>query len=168
LKRNIFFAFQIALLTLVMQAMATAQQASSAEQQNDADAQVQQMREEHRGERKKIVAANVPLTEQEAAQFWSVYDRYRSEMATKVYDPRYALIKEYAQSYAKMTEDQADSFITRWVALDSEVAQVQAQYVPEFEKVISRKKTAKFFQVDRRVTLMFELQLAGKVPLLQP
>jgi Spy/CpxP family protein refolding chaperone len=156
-----------------MQAVAAAQQPSpaqtssvTAEQQDDAN--VQQLREEHRGERRKIIAANLPLTETEATQFWPLYDRYRNEMGTKIYDVRYALIKEYAQNYANMTEDQAASFIRRWVSLDSDVGQIQGQYVPEFEKVISRKKTAKFFQVDRRVTMMFELKLANMIPLVNP
>ena len=163
----------LALLTFFMQAIAAAQQPTPAQGSNGTaeqanDAAVQQLREEHRSQRRKIVVANLPLTETEAAKFWPVYDRYRYEMATKIYDVRYALIKEYAQNYENMTEDQADSFIKQWVSLDDASAQLQEQYVPEFEKVISRKKTAIFFQVDRRVTLMFELQLSGKVPLVQP
>jgi Spy/CpxP family protein refolding chaperone len=156
-----------------MQGIVAAQQSSpaqssnlTAEQQDDAN--LEQMREEHRSQRRKIVAANLPLTETEAAKFWPLYDRYRKEMAAKVYDVRYALIKEYAQNYANMTEDQADSFITRWLSLDSDNAQIQERYVPEFEKVISRKKTAIFFQVDRRVTTMFDLKLSQLVPLVQP
>ena len=172
MKRNISRTFHLALLAFVMQAMAAAQQPTPAQSSNvttaQADATVEQLREEHRSQRRKIVVANLPLTETEATKFWPVYDRYRNEMAAKVYDIRYALIKEYAQNYENMTEDQADSFIRRWVSLDDASAQLQEQYVPEFEKVISRKKTAIFFQVDRRVTLMFELQLAGKVPLVQP
>jgi hypothetical protein len=132
------------------------------------DANVQQMREEHRSQRRKIVAANLPLTETEATKFWPLYDRYRNEMGTKIYDVRYALIKEYAQNYANMTEDQADTFITRWLSLDSDNAQIEERYVPEFEKVISRKKTAMFFQVDRRVTMMFDLKLSELIPLVQP
>ena len=169
MKRNILLTFHLALLACVMQAMAVAKQASPAQSSNmTADAKVEQLREEHRSQRRKIVAANLPLTETEASKFWPLYDRYRNEMATKIYDVRYALIKEYAQNYGNMTEDQADSFITRWVSLDSDTAQLQGHYVPEFEKVISRKKTMIFFQVDRRVTMMFELQLAGKIPLVEP
>jgi Spy/CpxP family protein refolding chaperone len=156
-----------------MQAVAAAQQPSpaqtssvTAEQQDDAT--VQQMREEHRSQRRKIVAANLPLTETEATKFWPLYDRYRNEMGTKIYDVRYALIKEYAQNYANMTEDQADTFITRWLSLDSDNAQIEERYVPEFEKVISRKKTAMFFQVDHRVTMMFDLKLVELIPLVNP
>ena len=61
-----------------------------------ADDTVQLMRQDIRSERKKIVAANLPLTEEEAVKFWPTYDRYVVEHS-KIYDIRYALIKEYAK-----------------------------------------------------------------------
>jgi len=131
------------------------------------DANVQLMRADIRSERKKIVAANMPLTETEAMKFWPLYDRYIGE-TIKVNDVRYALIKEYAQNYDAMTDVQADSFIKRWVALDGDNAQLRLKYIPEFQKVISRKKTAMFFQIDRRLAMMIELQLASGVPLVKP
>lgn len=137
----------------------------SKEQVNDAD--IQLMRQDIRAERKKIVAANMPLTETEAPKFWPVYDRYIAE-TIKVNDVRYALIKEYAQGYQAMTEEQARNFINRWLTLDGDNTQLRLKFVPEFEKVISPKKTAMFFQIDRRVAMMIELQLASQVPLVQP
>jgi hypothetical protein len=138
---------------------------ATAEQVNDA--YMQMMRQDIRSERKKIVAANMPLTETEATQFWPVYDRYIAE-AIKVNDVRYALIKEYAQNQETMTDAQADSLIKRWVALDGDNTQLRLKYIPEFEKVISRKKTAMFFQIDRRIAMMIELQLASQIPLVKP
>jgi hypothetical protein len=135
------------------------------EQVNDAN--IQLMRQDIRSERKKIVAANMPLTETEAAKFWPVYDRYIAE-TIKVNDVRFALLKEYAKNYDTATEEQADSFIKRWLALDQDNTQLRLKYIPEFEKVISHKKTAMFFQIDRRVSMLIELQLASQVPLIKP
>ncbi|HWC16953.1 MAG TPA: hypothetical protein VG498_08050 [Terriglobales bacterium] len=131
------------------------------------DANVQLMRQDIRAERKKLVAANMPLTETEATKFWPLYDRYITE-TIKVNDRRYAMIKEYAQMYESPTAEQADNFIKRWVALDEDNAQLRLKFVPEFEKVISNQKTALFFQIDRRVGMMIELQLAQQIPLLKP
>jgi len=136
----------------------------TAEQVNDAN--IQLMRQDIRAERKKIVAANMPLTETEATKFWPLYDRYIGE-TIKVNDARYGLIKEYAQNYSNMTDAQADDFIKRWIALDGDNTQLRLKYVPEFEKVISPKKTALFFQIDRRLSMMIELQLASQVPLVK-
>jgi hypothetical protein len=135
------------------------------EQVNDAN--IQLMRQDIRAERKKVVAANMPLTEAEAIKFWPVYDRYIAE-TIKVNDVRFALLKEYAKNYDTTSEEQADSFIKRWLSFDQDNTQLRLKYIPEFEKVISHKKTAMFFQVDRRVSMMIELQLAAQVPLVKP
>src|SRR5215470_18444149 len=120
-----------------------------------------------RAQRKKIVAANMPLTETEATKFWPLYDRYVAE-TIKINDARFALIKEYAQNYSDMSDAQADDFIKRWIAFDGDSTQLRLKYIPEFEKVISHKKTALFFQMDRRLSMMVELQLASQVPVVKP
>src|SRR5262249_53003458 len=137
----------------------------TAEQVNDAN--IQLMRQDIRAQRKKIVAANLPLTETEATKFWVVYDQYIAETIT-INDGRYALIKDYAKNYENMTDDQSDTFIERWLGFDNEDTQLRLRYVPEFQKVISHRKTAMFFQIDRRIGMMLNLQLAGQVPLVKP
>jgi hypothetical protein len=174
LKINVAYSCYLSAAVLAAAVMLNAQQPGapaasrpnmSAEQLNDAN--IQLMREDVRAERKKIVAANMPLTETEATKFWPLYDRYIGE-TVKVNDGRYALLKEYAKNYESMTDEQADSFIKRWLALDHDITDVRLRFVPEFEKVISHKKTAMFFQIDRRVAMMIELQLASQVPLVKP
>jgi len=173
MKPNAAAILAVAIIAFSLTAGGSAQQSSppnrgdntKAAQTNDPD--VDSVRAGIRAKRKQIVAANLPLTDAEAAKFWPVYDRYIGD-TIKVNDVRFALIKEYAQNYSNMTDDQADSFIKRWVSLDSDNTQLRLQYIPEFEKVISNKKTAMFFQVDRRVGMMLELEIAGQVPLVNP
>jgi hypothetical protein len=174
LKKNIAFRLCFATAAFVATTGLSAQQAAPSaasgknmteEQVNDAN--VQLMRQDIRSERKKVVAANMPLTETEATKFWPVYDRYIAE-TIKVNDVRFALLEEYAKNFDTATEEQADSFIKRWLALDQDNTQLRLKYISDFEKVISRKKTAMFFQIDRRVSMMIELQLASQVPLIKP
>lgn len=174
LRKNIVFRLCFATAILIATTLLSAQQAAPSptsgknmteEQVNDAN--IQLMRQDIRSERKKVVAANLPLTEAEAVKFWPVYDRYIAE-TIKVNDVRFALLKEYAKNYDATNEEQADSFIKRWIALDQDNTQLRLKYIPEFEKVIPHKKTAMFFQIDRRVSMMIELQLAAQVPLVKP
>jgi hypothetical protein len=109
----------------------------------------------------------MPLTEAEAVKFWPVYDRYIAD-TIKVNDIRYALLKEYARNYQTTTAEQSANFIKRWLALDQDNTQLRLKFIPEFEKVVSSQKTALFLQIDRRVGMMIELQLASQVPLLKP
>ena len=159
---------------LVASVLLAAQQQPKAGKGNDAsmaadranEANIQLMREDIRSRRKQIIAANMPLTDSEATKFWPLYDRYISE-TIKVNDVRYALIKEYAENYQTITDEQSDSFIKRWVALDQDNTQLRLKFIPEFEKVISNKKTALLFHLDRRIVMMIELQLASQVPLVK-
>lgn len=133
------------------------------------DATVELMRKDVRSERKKIIAASMPLTEAEATRFWPVYDQYIAEK-TKVNDQRYAVIKAYAQAYNTnaLTNEQADSLIKRWLSTEQDDSQLRLRFLPEFEKIISNKKAALFFQLDHRLDMIVELQLASQVPLVEP
>ena len=122
------------------------------------------LRRNLRAEKKKVVALNVPLTESEATKFWPVYDQYAAEMS-KHYDEFYALIKDYAANQKTLTDARAIDIIRRWSAIQVELAQTRQRYVPVVEKVLPGKKAALFFQIDRRLYELLDLQIASQVPL---
>ena len=157
-------SFFVAIFTSITYAQEAAPKVSSEQVSDDT---IQLMRQDIRSERKKIVAANLPLTEAEAVKFWPVYDRYVVDRA-KIYDTRFALIKEYAKNYDALTDEQARSLVKGWVKSEEEMAELRLKWMPEFEKVISPKKTAMFYQIDRRLGYMVELQLASQIPLVKP
>ena len=130
------------------------------------DQDVALLRQDVRSQKKQIIASNLQLTDAEAAKFWPVYDQYAAEV-TKLGDQKYALIKEYAQEYGTLTNDQALSLTKRSLALDEEAAQLRSKYVPIFNNVLPATKTATFFQMDRRITELIDLQLASEIPFVQ-
>jgi hypothetical protein len=58
----------------------------------------------------------------------------------KVNDQRSALIKEYADAYNTMTEEQASSYIKRWITVDQDATKLRLNYIPLFEKAIPSKR----------------------------
>ena len=122
------------------------------------------VRRDLRAEKKKIIAMNVPLTEIEATKFWPVYDQYVEDMR-KHNDEFYTIIKDYAANQKTITDAQAISMIRRWSNLQVATAQTRQRYIPQFEKVLPGKKAALFFQVDRRLYLLMDLQTASEIPL---
>jgi hypothetical protein len=131
------------------------------------DLQVNLMRKDLRDQKKQIVAANLPLTGDEAAKFWPVYEAYTQE-TIKINDGRYALFKEYAANYNTMTDAQASNYVRRWNEVDSKFTNLRLEWLPKFEQVLGPKKAAAFFQIERRVGLMIELQLSSILPMVQP
>lgn len=116
--------------------------------------------------KKQVIAANLTLTDSEATRFWPVYEQYSAEFA-KINDERAALVKEYSDEYGTQTDDQADSLVRRWLDVDIAAAQLRQKYVPIFRKVLPGKKAATFFQLDRRISMMIDVQLTSQLPLIQ-
>jgi len=144
----------------------SSQPVASRENGSSVDQEIAMLRSDLRSNRKQVVAANMKLTEIEAEKFWPTYDQYINELV-KINDAKYALIREYLQNM-NMTEDQADSLSKRWLAVDESVVQLRLKYIPIFRRALSAKGTALFFQIDRRVQMMIDLQLASSLPLIEP
>jgi hypothetical protein len=123
------------------------------------------IRRDIRAEKKKLIAANISLTETEATKFWPVYDQYVAEM-TKHNDEFYGLIKDYAANQKTLTDAQASTMIKRWAAIQIGQAQTRQKFIPLFEKVVPARTVARFFQIDRRLYALLDLQVASEVPLI--
>ena len=135
-----------------------------AQSNNISDQDVEMLRTDLRAQRKQIVAQNMTLTADEATKFWPIFDQYRQE-AIKPNDERWAVIKEYAANYSTMTDEQAQDYIKRSTTVDQQLLALRMKYVPVFEKVISPKKTALWYQIDRRVDLLINLQFSAAIPM---
>ena len=166
MRRKMSVVFVLASGCFLAVPVAHAQATASKDSPTVTDQDIQLLRQDLRSEKKQLVAANLTLTDAEATKFWPVYDQYAAEM-TKVGDQKYALIKEYAQNYGSLTDAQAKSLIDRSLALDESIAQLRIKYVPIISSVLPGIKTATFFQIDRRITSLIDLQLASQIPLVQ-
>jgi hypothetical protein len=147
----------------------TGSQASSASTQNNAqitDQDIQLLRQDLRSRKKQLVASNLNLTDDQATKFWPVYNQYIAEQ-TKIHDQKYAIIKEFATSWGTITDAQATDLTKRALAVDDQVAQLRIKYVPNFMQVLPGKLVATFFQIDRRLQMMVDLQLMSQLPLVQ-
>ena len=153
---------------VLMVAFSAAQTTAFAQRETASGVEVERdlalLRRDLRTDKKKLIALNVPLTETEATKFWPVYDQYAGEMS-KIYDEFYSIIREYAANQKTLTDAQASSMINRWAALQIQQAQTRQRYIPIVEKVIPGRKAALFFQVDRRLYGLMDLQVASQIPL---
>ena len=136
---------------------------ASAQPHSVTDQDIEMLRQDIRAQRKEITAQHMTLTADEATKFWPIFDQYRKE-AIKPNDERWALIKEYAASYSTVTDAQANDFMQRATAVDQQLLALRMKYIPVFEKVISAKKTALWYQIDRRIDLLINLQLSASIP----
>jgi hypothetical protein len=53
------------------------------------------------------------------------------------------------------------------IKFDDARTQLRAEFYPKFKKAIGAKQAAKFLQVDNRLTLLVDLEIASAVPIIQ-
>ncbi len=132
---------------------------------NDKD--VALLRQDLRAKAKELITKNLQLTDAEASGFWPLYDQYATEVR-KVNDTRFGLIKHYADIYKTMTAEQADSMAHLLGEADMTIINLRLQYLPKFEQVLPGTKAALFYQLDRRIDSLGNVQMASQLPLIKP
>ena len=165
MKKIAIIGLQIAVL-IGLSSLAGAQTQATVEAKPLTDSDIALLRHDVQGQKMEIITKTMQFTDKEAAAFWPLYRNYASEQQA-VGDQEYQMIKDYAQNYGQMTDDKAADLAQKTFAIEQSRHDIQVKYWPEFEKVLTAKRAAKFYQVDRRLTLMVDLQLAAGIPLMQ-
>lgn len=154
---------------VLLLALAAANSNASGQKETAAGVDVEKdlalLRRDIRADKKQLIAMNLSLTETEATSFWPKYDQYVAEM-TRNNDEFYGLIKDYAANQKVITDAQASAMIKRWAEIQIEQAKTRQKYIPLIEKVIPPRKAALFFQVDRRLYALLDLQVSSQIPLI--
>ncbi|PWT88892.1 MAG: hypothetical protein C5B55_12295 [Blastocatellia bacterium] len=163
MKRLVLSCLALGFVLVVLPSSALAQTETAAGVETSTD--VALLRRNLRAEKKQLIALNLTLTEVEATKFWPVYDQYALEMG-KLNDEFDGLIKNYAANQKTLTDEQADKMIRRWAEIQVQLTQTRQKYIPIVEKVISPRKASLFFQIDRRLYALMDLQISSQLPLL--
>jgi len=140
--------------------------APSDDPQANIDDDIKLLRKDLRSQKKQIVAANMELTDATAEKFWPIYDQYAADIA-KINDTKAALINQYWQNFDTMNGDQAEGYIRKRAGVEQSIMELRLKYIPIFRRVLSGRQTALFFQIDWRLGLLIDVQLA-QMPLIDP
>lgn len=128
------------------------------------DDQIQVARSALNADRKATVAGTMQFTEPEAKAFWPLYEKYRAEM-DKSADALVKLIKEYGQLYPDIPDDRATAMLNELGGLHKQRVETRTSYLKKMEKVLSPAKTLRFAQVENRLDLALQIELASHIPL---
>jgi uncharacterized membrane protein len=135
-------------------------------QDSNLDSDIQVLRSNIRAEKTTLVSENMKLTEAEAKGFWPVYQDYETDLS-KLNDKKVALIKEYVNTYDHVTDAEAKSLTERNLALEKQKLDLKGLYFNRLSKVVSPKTAARFLQVDNRIDLLLNVQLASEIPMVE-
>jgi hypothetical protein len=127
------------------------------------DSALEVARAQMQADKATIVSTAMNFAEQDAAAFWPIYRQYEHERST-LDDGRAAVIKEYTEKYSTLTDADAKSMAERMFEYDARLAALKKTYFKKFNKVLPALTVTKFFQLDRRIDLLVDMQVESSLP----
>ena len=55
----------------------------------------------------------------------------------------------------------------QWLDMESQLNELREKYLPIVARVLPGRSTATFFQIERRISMIIDLQLSSKIPLVE-
>jgi hypothetical protein len=136
---------------------------TSAAEQKNKDFYIDLVRRDVRQDARNIIGEKLALKQAEADKFWPVYDRYEAELK-RLGDAKLALINDYADNYKTMTDAKAGELTSKAIDLDIRRTSLLQQYLPEFQKALTNRRAAQFYQIEMPLLKIVDLQIASQLP----
>jgi flagellar biosynthesis/type III secretory pathway protein FliH len=132
-------------------------------QKKNIQAYVELLRSDVRQQKAEIMGSVMELSAADAAKFWPIYTEYDAEL-TKLNDQRVANIKEYARTYAQMTDEKADELIKNGMSYQKQRGELLAKYYDRFKQELGGITAARFVQVEHQLLSLIDLRIAAELP----
>jgi hypothetical protein len=129
------------------------------------DEDIKLIRQDVQSIKDDVIRDTMQFTEAEGTAFWPVYKQYADEQRV-IAEKRFAVIMDYAKHYDTMTDADASSLSQRMFQIEDETQALRKKYLSKFEAALGAKRSAKFYQVDNRLTMIINIQLASEIPLI--
>ena len=149
-----------------LQAQTPAKQASATSPSPAAmDSALAAMRADMQGARADIMAKNLELTADQAAKFWPVFNAYQKEQNV-IMDEQLKGIQQYVSGYDSLDDAAALALMKAHLDRDAKMNALRQKWLGEFQKVLPGKLAARAMQIDRRLSLVAQVELASRIPLI--
>jgi hypothetical protein len=114
-----------------------------------------------------LIREEIPMTGQESAAFWPVYDEYERSVSA-IMDRYSALITRYVDRFdsGDLSNDYADELLIEYFAIRQELLDVRRAFIPKFKAVLPSLKVAQLYQLENKVNAEIDIQLALAIPLI--
>jgi len=74
----------------------------------------------------QVIGENMSLSDPEAQKFWPIYKHYADDLH-EVNNAKYALLKQYAEMWSSMTDQDALIYVRRWMEVDQEAQELRTE-----------------------------------------
>src|ERR1700758_216094 len=132
------------------------------DQEPTLDSTIALLRTNMQAGRDTLVTTGMNFNDKDGAAFWPIYQQYEYERS-RVDDRRAAVIKLYTQKYPNLSDAEAKAMAEQMLDCESRLAGLKKKYYRKFNKVLPALTVTKFFQLDRRIDLLMDMNVEGSV-----
>jgi hypothetical protein len=126
------------------------------------------LKEKIKADKKLVVATNMNLTDQEAKNFWPLYDGYQKEL-DQINQRLIAAIKGYADAYnagkGEISDDQAKKLLSEALAVEDSELKLRQSYAAKLGKALPATKVVRYLQIENKIRSIVKFELAAQIPL---
>jgi len=157
MKRTMRFLATVAAFLLLLCA------SSLAQSDQTLDYEINAMRADLKADKADIINQAMQLSPTDARTFWPVYKQYDQELSM-INDTLVQLVKTYAEKYGSINNVEAQDLTLKSLDVQARKIALKKKYFPLFANATSQLTAAKFFQLEYRLDLLFNLKLASQLP----
>src|SRR5687767_3073048 len=130
------------------------------------DTNMEILKEKLKADKKLLIAGNMDLTDQEAKQFWPIYDSYQKEL-DGINKQLGQTIKDYADAFNKGTipNDTAKKLLGEALSVEEQEVKLKRTYAEKLGKVLPATKVARYIQLENKIRSLIRFELAQQIPL---
>lgn len=131
-----------------------------------ANTDMELLAEKIKADKKLLVGINMSLTNEEARDFWPLYDAYQKELQT-VNQEIGRLIVEFAEAYAKgpIPNETAQKILNDVLALEAKEVELKQTYADKMGTVLPAWKVTRYMQIESKIRALLKYELAQRIPL---
>lgn len=155
-------------MKLIIKAALLATMLFTSIQAYDNNATQELMKQDLRAARRELVASNIKIKDQAKSKlFWEIYDEYVFN-SKKLVDSYVDLLTSYAKNYEKMDDATANELISKSFKISEQKHKLNKKTHKKLSSKISPIVAARFIQLNNRINLLVDFQIASGLPLLLP
>jgi Spy/CpxP family protein refolding chaperone len=124
------------------------------------------VRADMQANRADVLAKNLSMTAEQAAKFWPVFDAYQKEQNT-IMDDHLKGVQRYVDSFETLDDAGALSLIKAHLDRDERMNALRQKALIDLQRAVGTKLAARAIQLDRRLSLAYQLQIVSKIPLIR-
>jgi Spy/CpxP family protein refolding chaperone len=114
--------------------------------------------------RADIMAKNMTLTAEQAAKFWPLFEKYQKEQNV-IMDAQLKGIQKYVEHADSLDDAGALALMRAHLDRDAKMNALRLKWLGEFQKVLPPKVAVRAMQIDRRLSLAAQMEVASQIPL---